>query len=94
MNHFGFAGGEEAAKLFEKWDVDGSGALSFSELNNVLRRVSSTRAADGSRSLPSTDSRRSRSIEPVSCQVDIASNWSRQKTDGASGLGASSACTP
>ena len=38
VEHFGFPGREAAGKLFTLWDKDGSGELSFSELNAVLRR--------------------------------------------------------
>lgn len=88
VNHFGFAGGEEAAKLFEKWDVDGSGALSFSELNNVLRRGEQYKGGGWLAQL--AEQHRFQALTqyraPYPVKLTSRQNWSRQKTDGASGI--------
>lgn len=88
IKHFGFPGGETAAAIFDEWDTNRSGALTFNELNSVLRRGVEFRGggwlAQVARENKFHAQTQYREIYAVN--ITPRRNWSRKKVDGASGV--------
>jgi Ca2+-binding EF-hand superfamily protein len=88
IKHFGFPGGEAAAALFDQWDSDGSGALTFAELNAVLRRGVDFRGGGWLAQVARENKFHAVTQHRETYAVNITPrrNWSRKKVDGASGV--------